>query len=178
MYEEVLTFWFDEIEPAQWWKKDSEFDALISSRFGALHARAKLCELFSWRANPKGRLAEVIVLDQFSRNMYRDTPAAFASDSLALCLAQEAISSGADKALSDLERSFLYLPFMHSESLLVHETAVALYKENGIESNYEFELKHKAIIEKFGRYPHRNGILGRQSTAEELAFLRTPGSSF
>jgi uncharacterized protein (DUF924 family) len=93
-------------------------------------------------------------------------------------LAQEAISSGADNALSDLERSFLYLPFMHSESLLVHETAVALYKENGIESNYEFELKHKAIIEKFGRYPHRNAILGRESTAEELAFLKTPGSSF
>ncbi|QLG88923.1 DUF924 domain-containing protein [Chitinibacter bivalviorum] len=177
-YETVLNFWFEEIEPAKWWVKDPQFDQLIVERFAQTHASAIRCELFEWRESAHGRLAEIIVLDQFSRNMFRDTAESFAYDALALALAQEAISAGAGDLLSPVERSFLYLPFMHSESLLIHEIAVGLYLENGIESNLNFELKHKAIIEQFNRYPHRNAILGRSSTPEELAFLQQPGSGF
>ena len=178
MYREVLSFWFEEIEPAAWWRKDEAFDALLVERFSAVHAQAVQCELFEWRAEPEGRLAEIIVLDQFSRNMFRDTVRAFAYDSMSLTLSQEAISCGADEALTPVQRSFLYMPFMHSESLTIHEVAVQLYRKNGISSNLDFELKHKRIIERFGRYPHRNEVLGRTSTAEEIEFLKQPGSSF
>lgn len=122
--------------------------------------------------------AEIIVLDQFSRNIFRHTPQAFAYDSMALVLAQEAIDHGASQSLNAIERSFLYLPFMHSESQRIHQIAEQLFRSNGIDQNYEFELKHKAIIDRFGRYPHRNEILGRTSTAEEIEFLKQPNSSF
>lgn len=178
MFDAILTFWFDEIAPAQWWKKDPSFDQLIAARFGDIHRQAAQCELYEWRSDPRGRLAEVIVLDQFSRNMYRDSPSAFAQDALALGLAQEALRVRADDILTPVERSFLFMPFMHSESLVIHEIAVGLFEKNGITSNYDFELAHKAIIERFGRYPHRNQILGRVSTAEEIEFLQQPGSSF
>jgi len=178
VYQEVIRFWFEEIEPALWWKKDAAFDALLLQRFSETHARASRCELFEWRRQPEGRLAEIIVLDQFSRNMFRDTAAAFAADAMSLTLSQEAIACGADQALSPVQRSFLYMPFMHSESLLIHEIAVRLFRKNGIQSNLDFEFSHKKIIEKFGRYPHRNKILGRPSTAEEIEFLTGPGSSF
>ena len=177
-YQEVLNFWFKEIEPANWWVKDSAFDNTITEKFLSIHNAAKHCELASWRETAHGRLAEIIVLDQFSRNMYRDTPQAFACDGIALVLAQEAIAAGADKALKPVEKSFLYMPFMHSESLVIHEKALALYQANGIDSNVDFEIKHKEIIERFGRYPHRNSILNRQSTAEEIEFLSQPNSSF
>ena len=178
MYTEIISFWFDEIEPVMWWKKDDDFDALLIERFSQTHARASRCELYEWRASPEGRLAEIIVLDQFSRNMFRDSPLAFAYDAMALALSQEAVSRGADQALTPVRRSFLYMPYMHSESLRIHEVAVELFRKNGIRSNLDFELRHKAIIEKFGRYPHRNKILGRPSSAEELEFLNKPGSSF
>ena len=110
--------------------------------------------------------------------MYRDTPLSFAYDAQALVLAQEAVAVNADDALSTIERTFLYMPYMHSESLKVHEIAVELFTKNGVENNLDFEMKHKKIIEEFGRYPHRNDILGRESTAEEVAFLKQPGSSF
>ena len=178
MYSEILKFWFEEIDPAKWWAKDDVFDQSIRGRFSEVHARATRCELFEWRAETKGRLAEIIVLDQFSRNLFRGSPLAFASDPLALALAQEAISAKADEALSPLERSFLYLPFMHSESLAIHAVAMELYRTNGIQSNLDFEIRHKQIIERFDRYPHRNAILGRQSTQEEIEFLKQPGSAF
>ncbi len=178
MYEEILTFWFKELEPSQWWDKDNELDRLITERFSHVHEQARKCELFRWRESAQGRLAEIIVLDQFSRNIYRNSPLAFANDSLALALSQEAISQKADEQLSPKERSFLYLPFMHSESLKIHEIAISLYEKNGIEQNLEFERKHQAIIQKFGRYPHRNEILGRRSTNEEVSFLKQPNSSF
>ncbi len=178
MIQEVLDFWFDEIDHSKWWVKDIEFDKLICQRFGELHAQANRCELFSWRSSAKGRLAEIIVLDQFSRNIYRDTPLAFASDPLALALAQEAITASADNDLEPTEKSFLYMPYMHSESLTIHELALKLFDQPGVESNLDFERKHKAIIDRFGRYPHRNAILGRVSTAEEIAFLQQPGSGF
>lgn len=178
MYQEVLKFWFEEVEQSQWWKKDDEFDQLIVERFSEIHAKATRCELFEWRENGKGRLAEIIVLDQFSRNMFRGTPLAFAHDQVALVLAQEALSQGVDKTLTPLERGFVYLPFMHSESVKIHEIAEDLYRQHGVQSSLEWELKHKSIIDRFGRYPHRNDILGRKSTSEERAFLKEPNSSF
>ncbi|MGH8105201.1 MAG: DUF924 family protein [Arenimonas sp.] len=177
-YEAILQFWFQEISPSQWWKADPEFDRLITERFSGIHAQANRCECYAWRNTPKGRLAEIIVLDQFSRNIYRNHPLAFASDSMALALAQEAVAAGADIGLAPEEKNFLYMPYMHSESRLVHETALQLFLKNGSQSNYDFELRHKSIIDRFGRYPHRNSILGRHSSAEEIAFLASPGSSF
>ena len=178
MYSQIINFWFEEIDSAMWWKKDDGFDALLVERFTEVHARARRCELFDWRKDPQGRLAEIIVLDQFTRNMFRDTALAFATDRLSLALAQEAISAKADESLTPVEKSFLYMPFMHSESLAIHDIAVQLFSEEGMESNLDFELRHKRIIEKFGRYPHRNKLLGRQSTEEEIKFLTKPGSSF
>ena len=173
-----MHFWFRESQPEQWFKVDSAFDALIDTRFRGVHAQACRCELWAWRQTPAGRLAEIIVLDQFSRNLFRGTPAAFASDSQALTLAQEAVACGADQELEPAQRAFLYMPYMHSESRTVQVEAERLFRENGRPSNYAFALRHKAIIDRFGRYPHRNAILGRASTDEELAFLKQPGSSF
>ncbi|WP_026604229.1 DUF924 family protein [Methylomonas sp. 11b] len=177
-YQAILKFWFEETAPKLWWSANPDFDKTIAHRFEATLQQAVKGELFAWRQEPKGRLAEVIVIDQFSRNIYRNTPLAFAHDALALVLAQEAIAVSADLSLSPIERSFLYLPFMHSESKTIHVWAEKLYRENGLADNYQFELKHKAIVDRFGRYPHRNPILGRTSTAEELEFLKQPGSSF
>ncbi|QGH59779.1 DUF924 family protein [Serratia proteamaculans] len=178
MHRQVLDFWFDEIEPALWFKKDDEFDRLLHTRFGQIWQAAAAGELAHWRETIEGRLAEVIVLDQFSRNLFRGTPSSFASDCMALVLAQEAIRSGQCEQLSKEQRGFLYLPFMHSESALIHQQALALYTELDNGDQLEFELRHKAIIDRFGRYPHRNAILGRVSTAEEEAFLLLPGSGF
>jgi uncharacterized protein (DUF924 family) len=174
----VLRFWFEEIDPAQWWRADPAFDQLVRERFETVHRAASRGELAEWRARPDGRLAEIIVLDQFSRNMYRGTALAFAFDAVALVLAQEAVAGGHDAALPPEQRVFLYLPYMHSESVVIHEAALGLFEALGLPSNLDFELRHKAIIDRFGRYPHRNAILGRPSTDEELEFLKTPGSSF
>ncbi|ELO1779295.1 DUF924 domain-containing protein [Vibrio fluvialis] len=178
MYQSVLTFWFNELTPEMWWKKDVSLDDQIRDRFTSLHEQAVKGELFHWRQCPQGALAEVIVLDQFSRNIFRDTPKAFAQDPQALTLAQFAIEKGFHKQLTKSEQVFLYLPFMHSESRLIHAAAMDLYSELGEQVNLDFEMQHKAIIERFGRYPHRNAILGRQSTAEELEFLKLPNSAF
>jgi uncharacterized protein (DUF924 family) len=175
---DVLTFWFDEIAPRQWWAAEPAFDAQVRARFAATLAQAARGELHGWRDTVDGRLAEVLVLDQFSRNIHRGTPAAFAQDPMALALAQEAVRAGADAALSPTRRAFLYLPFMHSESLAIHVWAERLYRAPGLEDNHAFELRHQAIVERFGRYPHRNAILGRVSTPEEVEFLKQPGSSF
>jgi uncharacterized protein (DUF924 family) len=177
-YAQILDFWFEQTSPAQRWKKDAAFDALIVERFAELHGRAVRCELFVWRNTARGRLAEIILLDQFSRNMFRDSAEAFAHDALALALAQEAVAQGADQQLDAEQRSFLYMPYMHSESLLIHKQALELFTRNAFSNNLEFEIKHKAILERFGRYPHRNALLGRQSTEEERFFLQQPGSSF
>ncbi|WP_286262961.1 DUF924 family protein [Thalassotalea atypica] len=177
-YTDIIKFWFEELSPEQWWTKDHALDQLIKHRFQKIHQQAMHCELYLWRETAKGRLAEIIILDQFSRNMFRNTPQAFASDNIALSLAQEAINIGADQSLTEVERSFLYTPFMHSESLLIHDVAMMLYQKNGIESNFAFEKAHRDIIAKFGRYPHRNVLLERKSTPEELEFLSQPNSSF
>lgn len=174
----ILDFWFNEIDSALWWKKDPAFDEQIRSRFGTTHAQAARGELAHWRTDAQGRLAEIIVLDQFSRNLYRDSSQAFANDLAALILAQHCIALSLDQHLNTVQKSFLYLPFMHSESLAIHEQAVQLYSIAGLEFNLNFEFKHKVIIERFGRYPHRNAVLGRASTAEELLFLQQADSGF
>lgn len=178
MHQQILDFWFAQLEPAMWWTKDEQLDRLIEQRFGMLHRQATGAELWRWRATPQGRLAEIILLDQFSRNIHRDRPESFAYDGMALVLAQEAITAGADLALPVVQRSFMYMPFMHSESLPVHERAVELFSTPGMESSLDFEVQHRDILRRFGRYPHRNQILGRTSTDEELVFLSQPGSSF
>lgn len=177
-YKGVLEFWFNQLSTADWWKKDVGLDNLIKTQFLELHQQASHGELFEWRNTSQGSLAEIIILDQFSRNIFRDTPQSFSSDGMALILAQEAISKTFDKELEPTQRAFLYMPFMHSESLIIHQQAKKLFSQPEMRANYDFELKHAAIIEKFGRYPHRNSILGRESTPEELIFLTQPNSSF
>ncbi len=177
-YTEVYNFWFNELSFEDWFKKSSELDETIRSRFERLLQKSIAGELSDWRDTAKGALSEIILLDQFSRNIYRDTKEAFAQDSLALCLSQEAIRKNQHQELSAQEKSFLYMPFMHSESKKIHEKALSLFSEKGLENNYDFELKHKVIIDKFGRYPHRNEVLGRTSTKEEIEFLKSPDSSF
>lgn len=174
----VLTFWFEELQPKQHFVQSAALDRQIRERFSDLHQAAIACELWIWRASARGRLAEVIVLDQFSRNIYRHHADAFKGDQLALCLAQEAISLGVDQTLEPFLRSFLYMPFMHSESKVIQVQSVRLFETPGMESNLSFALRHREIVDRFGRYPHRNETLGRESTAEELAFLCEPGSSF
>ncbi len=178
MQQQVLDFWYKELTPKQWWVKDEVFDKHIAERFGELLAQAKAGELFTWRETAQGRLAEILVLDQFSRNIFRDSADAFSAAPMALALSQEAVLLKIDADLSAAEKAFLYMPHMHSESLLVHEQAVRLFDQPDMQMNYDFELKHKAIIEKFGRYPHRNAILNRASTEEEVEFLSEPGSGF
>ncbi len=174
----IIEFWFKPEHQPFWFQKNEKFDLKIIEKFSDVHHSANAGELYEWRNEPLGRLAEVIVLDQFSRNMFRESANSFASDSLALVLAQHAIQAGDDQKLNTIERSFLYMPYMHSESLVIHKEATRLYEQNGIKVNLEFELKHLAIIKRFGRYPHRNKILGRKSSAEEIAFLQQPGASF
>lgn len=174
----VLAFWFQEISPKQWWSVDPELDEVMRERFLGLLLCAARGELYDWRVSSRGRLAEIIVLDQFSRNCFRGKPQAFSQDGMALVLSQEAVAAGCLESLEPVERSFLLLPFMHSESPRIHEQAERLYRQFAPEENYRFELRHKAIIDRFGRYPHRNAILGRASSEAELAFLQEPGASF
>ncbi|ART79149.1 hypothetical protein CBP12_02465 [Oceanisphaera avium] len=190
MMDSVLSFWFEELKPAQWWRKSKALDKKIKERFGALYSQAVAGELWQWRDTAKGRLAEIILLDQFSRNLFRDSPQAFAADAMALALAQEAIRAKADQQLTPAERVFLYMPFMHSESKKIHQQASQLFSDNadasqgtkaelkGPISSLKSQQAHSAIIERFGRYPHRNKILARESSKEEIEFLKQPGSSF
>ena len=176
--QDILHFWFKELNDKQRFIKDAELDTAMAERFGATLQAASRGELFTWRTTPVGRLAEIIVLDQFSRNIHRDTPAAFAQDAQALALAQELVARGQDEWLEAPMRAFVYMPYMHSESLVIHEQAVRHFAQKGLENSLAFEHRHKAIIERFGRYPHRNDILGRASTAPEIEFLKQPGASF
>lgn len=177
-YRQIINFWFEETDKLNWFVQNDEFDNLIKSKYAQIHQKAVKCELYHWRNDIKGRLAEIIIVDQFSRNMFRGSALSFAYDSLALALSQEAILSGESEKLTKIERNFLYMPFMHSESSKIHGLAIDLYEKNGDESSFEYEGKHKKIIDKFGRYPHRNKILNRESTKEELSFLELPDSSF
>jgi uncharacterized protein (DUF924 family) len=176
---DILHFWFEEATTSQWFARDDAFDAAIRERFGEAHRMAVAGELWPWRQSAEGRLAEIIIIDQFSRNIYRDDPRAFAWDAMALALSQEAIDRGEDDALTGkLQRKFLYMPFMHSESAAMHEMAMRLFADIDDADTLKYEKLHKKVIDKFGRYPHRNAVLGRQTTPEEAAFLKQPDSAF
>lgn len=178
MVHEVLNFWFKELSPKDWWVKDESLDKKIRDRFFGVHKKAITGELFSWRQTAEGRLAEIIILDQFSRNIYRGDPKSFLYDPTALVLAQECVSLKKDQELSLEMRKFIYMPYMHSESVIIHEEAIELFSQKGLEDSLGFEHAHFDIIKKFGRYPHRNEILKRESTKEEIEFLKGPNSSF
>jgi len=173
--EAVLAFWFQ--DPTRAWKKDPAFDAEIRDRFGDLHTAVTEGQHEAWRATPRGALAYVIVLDQFSRNLFRDDARTFATDRQARDVAEATIAAGHDRALTQQERGFLYMPFMHSEVLSDQDRSVALFDEAPTYQR-DFAQQHRDIIARFGRFPHRNEVLGRASTPEELEFLKQPGSSF
>jgi len=166
-------FWFSELTPADWFSKNDQLDEMIAHRFGVCHQTATRVELYFWRETAKGRLAEIIVLDQFSRNIHRGRAEAFKNDMMALTLAQEIVLLEMDDELSVNEKIFAYMPFMHSESRFIHESALELFENLEDEDTLMFELLHKEIIDRFGRYPHRNNILGRMTTPRESEFLKT-----
>jgi uncharacterized protein (DUF924 family) len=183
--EEVLDFWFGPPPHSSreaWFRKDLAFDAVIRDRFGDAVAAALAGGFVDWSATPHGALARVLLLDQFPRNIYRDTPQAFAGDTLALAAAEDSVARGFDRHLDFFERWFLYLPFEHSEDWGMQKRSLELFgqlaAETGNGGPLEWAEKHAAVVRRFGRYPHRNAILGRESTPEELAFLAEPGSSF
>lgn len=172
-YNEILDFWFEELEPADWFKSDSALDRSIEKRFGETLKKASKGELYKWRESIKGRLAEIILLDQFSRNIYRGRKGAFDLDNMALVLAQEAVKDENADTLSDIELSFLYMPFMHSESLKIQEEfSMKLFTKKGLEKRYRYAKEHYQTIKKFGRFPYRNKVLNRKSTVEELNYLK------
>ncbi len=170
--EHVLRYWFEELQPDAWFRKDERVDAAIRERFGALHE-----ELAQMRpeqfTTPLERAAAVIALDQFPRNMFRGSPRAFATDSLALAIAQHAIAAKQDEQLTRQQRLFLYMPFQHSEDRAVQARSIELFTQLGEHENLGYAHKHKEIIDRFGRFPHRNAVLGRASTPEELQFVAT-----
>jgi uncharacterized protein (DUF924 family) len=180
MVEDVLKFWFVEISQSQWWKKDLAFDNLIRNRFLILFRQCQSGEHLDWAETAHGSLARIIVLDQFPRNLFRETPESFTTDHLALQATKHAIAVRFDESLSLREKAFLYMPLMHSESRQDQEQSVDLFAAAGVElkANLDSALRHKKIIDRFGRFPHRNPMLGRKSTLEELEFLKQPGSRF
>ncbi|MDK9724118.1 MAG: DUF924 domain-containing protein [Sterolibacteriaceae bacterium MAG5] len=188
----VLDFWFlpaghaghDVFRP-EWFRKDPAFDAAIRERFGPLVDEALAGGLGDWDATADGALARILLLDQFTRNLFRGDALAFAGDAAALALAESLVASGRDKNLPPIRRWFVFLPFEHSESLLNQERAVALFaglrreaQHPAFESAYDYAVRHRDVIERFGRFPHRNAVLGRPSTHEEEAYLKLPGSGF
>jgi uncharacterized protein (DUF924 family) len=195
--EEVLTFWFGELDAdgrsddehsARWWKKDADFDATIREKFGGVHDAIMRGELSEWLSSPRGRLASIVVLDQFSRNMFRGTSRAFASDARAVEIALAAVADGADRQFAHSERAFLYMPLMHCEDPTIQDRCVVLFaawrdestgkEREQLERTIKYAEQHRDIVRRFGRFPHRNAIVGRASTEEEIEFLKQPGSSF
>lgn len=195
---DVLDFWLgplgpdglpDEAHMKRWFTKDPAFDATCGARFGAALDRAASGELDGWAATPEGRLALVIVLDQLSRNIHRDTPRAFAGDARALALAEDGRALGLFDRIPLIHGYFLAMPFMHAEDVEAQRTCVALFTalrdratsddaRQLLAMGVDFAERHRVIVERFGRFPHRNRVLGRESTPEEVAFLEQPGSSF
>jgi uncharacterized protein (DUF924 family) len=181
----LLEFWFgapgdphhNQFRP-EWFQKSDIFDAGMRDRFASEHDRAAWGEYDAWAASAPGALALILLLDQVPRNIFRDTPRAFATDAKALEVAKQAIRDGHDHTLGPLERLFLYMPFQHSEDSIEQDRSLALYERLGLEDAHKFALRHQEIIARFGRFPHRNAILGRTSTPEEEAFLLEPNSSF
>lgn len=194
--QDILDFWFGPSDPAHphgesraaWWRRDADFDEQIRRRFGDAWQAACRGDLDGWLDTNEGTLALVIVLDQFSRNLCRDDPRAWAQDARAVEIVLQALARGVDETLSHFGRAFLYMPLMHSEDRAIQERSLACFAKlvaaapgplhEGAMGNERFARMHKDIVDRFGRYPHRNATLGRESTAEELEFLRGPNSSF
>ena len=176
--DDVIRFWFVDHGPDDWFSANAAFDAALADAFAETHTAVAQGEAWRWRETPEGRLAEVLVLDQFSRQLFRGSAQAFATDSMALALAQEAVAGGHDKALEQQRRMFLYMPYMHSESLVIHDEALRLFTDLGNEKTLEFEVAHADCLRRFGRYPRRNAALGRQSTAEELEYIASGDGMF
>lgn len=175
---EVLSFWFSKNSSKYWFAKSDDFDNQVTAKFSDLYEDAVCGQLDSWKNKPRSALALVILFDQFPRNMFRNSAKAFFTDGKALSIAKYSIENGFDKKLNDDERKFLYLPFMHSESLVDQKTSLQLFKELGQYSSYDYAVRHHDIIAEFGHYPHRNKVLKRKSTAKETKFLKSPNSSF
>ena len=185
IYSDVLAFWFGEVpgkSRTEWFRKDAAFDQQIRDRFGELHAQAARSELDAWRAERDSMLALVVVLDQFSRNMFRDDPRAFAQDSRARECTHQALARGDDQSLLPVQRQFLYLPLEHSEDMADQDRCVELMRSLDAfpetQGLVEWSERHRDIVRRFGRFPHRNAALGRATTAEEAGFLKQPGSGF
>ena len=176
--DDVLDFWFTELEPADWFKKSDSTDAAIRDRFAKLYAALSRRSAGELAETPRQALAAVIVLDQFPRNMFRGHPQAFATDELARTITADAVSKGHDSMLSENERVFLYLPFEHSENLDDQDRAVELISALGNPEYTKYAIAHRDVIERFGRFPHRNPVLARASTPAEEAYLAEPGSGF
>lgn len=195
--EDVLWFWLGDVDgdgladkalTARWWRKDPEFDQEIAAKFEPTWQAIMAGEREAWLAEPHSRLAFVIVLDQFSRNMFRNTPRAFEGDERVLAAVNEGVELGFDRSLHGHERVFFYMPFMHSEDLAMQDRGVELFAalrdssegrvREAVASNVDFAKRHRDIVERWGRFPHRNAVLGRESTPEEREFLKQPGSSF
>ena len=176
--EEILNFWFKECKPEQWFKKNEDFDQMIENRFSSAIENAIAGNLGNWEKSETGCLALIILLDQFTRNVFRDTPRAFAGDKRALALSQLCCDKDYLTNPDIQRRQFMLMPMMHSENLAVQEAALPLFKKYASGKDYKYAEKHRDIIVRFGRFPHRNVILGRKSTNEELEFLKQPGSSF
>ncbi len=188
----VLDFWFLPADApghdrprVEWFRKDAAFDDAIRQQFGALVDDALAGRLPDWGDSAEAILARILLLDQFTRNLFRGEARAFAGDAAALALAEQLVSSGRDKNLPPIRRWFAFMPFMHSESLIAQERSVALFaalrreaQEGAFDSAYDYAVRHRDIVERFGRFPHRNAVLGRASTVAEEEFLRQPGSSF
>ncbi len=175
---EVLDFWFDPANQPFWFKKSAAFDAAVRERLGDAHAAAAAGRLDDWQATPEGALALVILLDQVPRNIHRNSARAFATDGAARAAAVAALDTGFDRKLYDDQRLFLYLPLEHSEDLADQERSVALFTAIGDARQTDYAVRHRDIVARFGRFPHRNALLGRESTEEELSFLEEPNSSF
>ena len=176
--DDVLRFWFEETRPKQWFTKDEAFDAEVRRRFLALHEALAAQPSGTLLADARAALAAIIVFDQMSRNMFRGSPRAFATDAKALAIADAAIAKGFDIARNKDERMFCYLPFEHAEDSTAQARCVSLMSALGDPELTKWGEAHKAIIDRFGRFPHRNAVLGRPSTPEEIEFLKQPGSSF
>ena len=176
--EEILNFWFKECKPEQWFKKNEDFDQMIENRFSIAIENAIAGNLGNWEESETGCLALIILLDQFTRNVFRDTPRAFAGDKRALALSQLCCDKDYLTNPDVQRRQFMLMPMMHSENLAVQDAALPLFKKYASGKDYEYAEKHRYFIARFGRFPHRNVILGRKSTNEELEFLKQPESSF
>ena len=176
--ETILQWWFSPESQARWFASTAEFDQACKDRAGALLDRAAAGELDDWAKTPRGALALIIILDQIPRNIFRGTAQAFSFDEKAREQAKAAVDAGFDQQLATLEKTFMYLPFEHSEDLSDQERSVALFKAMGADLQLDYAIRHHVIVERFGRFPHRNKALGRESTEEEIEFLKQPDSSF